>query len=203
MAGKSEDEAAASVRLPKYESWGRYEEYFPFGSTSIIKGKSALEVQSKLYRYVGKELDKSTGLYYVEARYLVPWMGRWMTPDTKGTEDGLNLYAYVRGNPTTKVDPTGTNGILHGPATLATANRQLMMAADHTRALQMVNSAITLLQISVQSRSNWLMSRAKPWVVGSVLMPGPSATTVLRSVRSSASETASRDSTPGAASASG
>lgn len=29
VAGKSEDEAAASVRLPKYESWGRYEEYFP------------------------------------------------------------------------------------------------------------------------------------------------------------------------------
>ena len=36
-AGKSEDEAAATVRLPQYESWGRYEEYFPLNVRGMYR----------------------------------------------------------------------------------------------------------------------------------------------------------------------
>ncbi len=35
--GKSEDEAAATVRLPQYESWGRYEEYFPLNVRGMYR----------------------------------------------------------------------------------------------------------------------------------------------------------------------
>lgn len=84
-----------------------YEEYFPYGGTSIITGKSKTEVKSKEYRYTGKERDDSTGLYYYGARYYLPWMGRWLKPDPAGTIDGMNLYAFVGGNPITHVDMDG------------------------------------------------------------------------------------------------
>jgi uncharacterized protein RhaS with RHS repeats len=35
------------------------------------------------------------GLSYYGARYLAPWLARWISPDSAGAVDGLNLYAYV------------------------------------------------------------------------------------------------------------
>lgn len=84
-----------------------YEEYFSYGGTSVIAGKSETEVQPKDYRYSGRECDDSTGLYYYGARYYASWIGRWINPDPAGTEDGLNLYAFVRGNPITFIDANG------------------------------------------------------------------------------------------------
>jgi RHS repeat-associated protein len=84
-----------------------YEEYFPYGGTSIISGANQAEVALKVYRYTGKECDDSTGLYYYGARYYVSWLGRWLNPDPIGPVDGLNLFAYVNCNPLTHTDPTG------------------------------------------------------------------------------------------------
>lgn len=84
-----------------------YEEYFPYGGTAFIAGRNQTEVKLKDYRYSGKERDDSTGLYYYGARYYAPWLGRWMKPDPAGTIDGLNLYAFVGGNPITQRDPKG------------------------------------------------------------------------------------------------
>ncbi|WP_237396432.1 RHS repeat-associated core domain-containing protein [Okeania sp. KiyG1] len=84
-----------------------YEEYFPYGGTAFIAGKSQQEVKLKEYRYSGKERDDSTGLYYYGARYYAPWLGRWLKPDPAGTVDGLNLYGFVGGNPVTHVDIGG------------------------------------------------------------------------------------------------
>jgi RHS repeat-associated protein len=75
-----------------------YEEYTPFGSTAYQAVGSQTETP-KRYRYSGKERDDSTGLYYYGFRYYAPWLGRWMSPDPAGTIDGLNLYAFVGGNP--------------------------------------------------------------------------------------------------------
>ncbi|HEX3043482.1 MAG TPA: SpvB/TcaC N-terminal domain-containing protein [Bacillota bacterium] len=84
-----------------------YEEYFPYGGTAIIAGDNQKEVELKEYRYSGKECDDSTGLYYYGARYYAPWLGRWMKPDPAGTVDGLNLYAFVKGNPVKHIDVEG------------------------------------------------------------------------------------------------
>ena len=84
-----------------------YEEYFPYGGTAIIAGSNQTEVKQKVYRYSGKERDDSTGLYYYGARYYAPWLGRWMKPDPAGTVDGLNLYAFVNGNPISFNDKAG------------------------------------------------------------------------------------------------
>lgn len=84
-----------------------YEEYFPYGGTSFVAGRSLAEVKLKQYRYSGKERDASTGLYYYGARYYAPWLGRWMSCDPAGTVDGLNLYGFVGGNPVTYKDIGG------------------------------------------------------------------------------------------------
>ena len=85
-----------------------YEEYYPYGSTSFQTGRSAAEVSLKRYRYTGKERDSETGLYYHGARYYLPWLVRWASCDPAGLRDGVNIYAYVRGNPIRLMDPSGT-----------------------------------------------------------------------------------------------
>jgi RHS repeat-associated protein len=51
--------------------------------------------------------DDSSGLSYYGARYLAPWLTRWISPDSAGTVDCLNLYVYVGNNPLKYSDPTG------------------------------------------------------------------------------------------------
>jgi RHS repeat-associated protein len=51
--------------------------------------------------------DDSSGLSYYGARYLTPWLVRWISPDSAGAADGLNLYVYVGNNPLKYMDPTG------------------------------------------------------------------------------------------------
>jgi RHS repeat-associated protein len=65
---------------------------------SLFGFKDKTQVQQKRYRYTGKERDDSSGLCYYGARYLAPWLTRWISPDAAGAVDGLNLYVYVDNN---------------------------------------------------------------------------------------------------------
>ncbi|CAC9461735.1 hypothetical protein [uncultured Gammaproteobacteria bacterium] len=84
-----------------------YEHYYPYGGTAIIAGKDKTQVQQKRYRYTDKEIDDSSGLSYYGARYLAPWLTRWISPDSARAVDGLNLYVYVGNNPLKYIDSTG------------------------------------------------------------------------------------------------
>jgi len=84
-----------------------YEHYYPYGGTALIAGTNQTQVRQKRYRYTGKERDDSSGLSYYGARYLAPWMARWVSPDSARAVDGLNLYVYVGNNPLKYLDPTG------------------------------------------------------------------------------------------------
>jgi RHS repeat-associated protein len=85
------------------------EEYHPYGTTSFQAGRSATEVNLRRYRYTGKERDEETGLCYFGARYYVPWLGRWCSPDPLGLVDGPNAYVYARNNPLVYTDKPGTD----------------------------------------------------------------------------------------------
>jgi RHS repeat-associated protein len=87
-----------------------YEEYHPYGTTAYRAANSAIEVSASRYRYTGKERDEETGLGYHGARYYASWLGRWTAADPIGLGDGVNLYAYVHGNPVGLHDPSGTEG---------------------------------------------------------------------------------------------
>jgi RHS repeat-associated protein len=84
-----------------------YEEYYPYGSTSYQAVRKDTRLNAKRYRYIGKERDEETRLYYVGARYYISWLGRWLNPDPGGLLDGLNLYQYAQDNPINFYDASG------------------------------------------------------------------------------------------------
>jgi RHS repeat-associated protein len=101
---------SATLELDSAGQTVSYEEYYPYGGTSYQAGRSLTEVSLKRYRYTGMERDEESGFGYHTARYYAPWLGRWISPDPIGLGDGLNLYAYVSGNPPRLVDQSGMGG---------------------------------------------------------------------------------------------
>jgi len=55
--------------------------------------------------YTGKEYDEITGLYYFNARWYEPELGRFINEDP--IRDGGNWFAYCGNDPVGKLDPTG------------------------------------------------------------------------------------------------
>jgi RHS repeat-associated protein len=99
---------SASVELDEAGEVISYEEYHPYGSTSYRSHRpGGANLSLKRYRFTGKERDDESGLYYHGARYYAAWLGRWTAADPIGIGDGLNRFAYVRGNPIILNDPSG------------------------------------------------------------------------------------------------
>jgi RHS repeat-associated protein len=76
--------------------------YTPFGQAGIFTA----DIENSL-RFPGQYYDKETGLHYNYHRCYDPDTGRYLTPDPIGLAGGINLYAYVNGNPVNMVDPEG------------------------------------------------------------------------------------------------
>ena len=99
---------SACLELDQNAAIISYEEYHPFGTTSYRSGRTETEVSLKRYKYVGKERDGETGLYYYGARYYAGWIGKFLSVDPKADErQWLNPYNYVQNNPINKIDPDG------------------------------------------------------------------------------------------------
>ncbi|WP_316347510.1 RHS repeat-associated core domain-containing protein [Desulfuromonas acetoxidans] len=86
-------------------------QYAPFGQATInsdVDGDGA-EVVCNL-RFPGQYFDAESGLHYNWHRYYEPRSGRYITLDPIGLYGGINLYAYVQGNPVNRIDVTGFAG---------------------------------------------------------------------------------------------
>ncbi|WP_210413193.1 RHS repeat-associated core domain-containing protein [Leptospira vanthielii] len=60
------------------------------------------------FKYTGQEEDQESGYY--KARYYDAALGRFTSADSKSfylSNNGMNLYSYVEGNPISFTDPTG------------------------------------------------------------------------------------------------
>jgi RHS repeat-associated protein len=79
--------------------------YYPFGGARMSTG--AIPTDKK---FTGQRLD-STGLYYYNARYYDPVIGRFISSDTVVPDPKnpqcLNRYSYCLNNPLRYVDPSG------------------------------------------------------------------------------------------------
>jgi RHS repeat-associated protein len=102
----SELTGSVAVRVDERGELTSYEAYTPYGATSFAV-MPAVREQSKLERYDGRQRDRVTGAYRFERRDYAPWLGRWYSPDPTGPVDGLNLYAFVAGNPVSFADVGG------------------------------------------------------------------------------------------------
>jgi RHS repeat-associated protein len=101
---------SAALELDAVASVISYEEYHPFGTTAYQANNNVIRSAAKRYRYTGMERDEETGLEYHNARYYMPWLGRWLSADPGGLNDGVNVYAYVSNNPCILHDRTGYQG---------------------------------------------------------------------------------------------
>jgi RHS repeat-associated protein len=84
-------------------------QYSAFGQVTLTTPTATGEnpvIESSL-RFPGQVEDAETGLYYNWHRYYDPEIGRYVTQDPIGLQGGMNLYAYVGGNPVNLVDPEG------------------------------------------------------------------------------------------------
>jgi len=121
---------AGGMRIAARESTGAFRIYLSdhLGSSNVITDQTGTSVEvtentpygsisrndgpvNVAHRFTGQRLDDETGLYFYNARYYDPEVGRFTSPDsfiqTASDPQTLNRYSYVRDNPLTFTDPSG------------------------------------------------------------------------------------------------
>ena len=99
---------SASLELDQNAAIISYEEYHPFGTTSYRSGRTETEVALKRYKYVGKERDEETGLYYYGARYYAAWIARFVSVDPLQLKyPYYTPYQYAGNKPVSYIDLDG------------------------------------------------------------------------------------------------
>ena len=84
-----------------------YEEFHPYGTSAYCGISSRNEAPAKRYRYTGRERDDESGFTYHGARYYMPWLGRWASPEPQRRTQDQNLYQYVENKPVDYLDRDG------------------------------------------------------------------------------------------------
>lgn len=76
--------------------------YDPYGNRTLTAGTYASDVA-----FAGYFFHAPSGLYLTHYRAYDPRIGRWLSRDPIAEAGGINLYAYVGGEPVGMVDPLG------------------------------------------------------------------------------------------------
>jgi RHS repeat-associated protein len=81
--------------------------YSPYGEVQAEAGPASW----LLRRYAGHQQDEDSGLVYMQARWMDPQSGTFLSIDPvvgdAGDPQAFNAYAYARNNPASYTDPTG------------------------------------------------------------------------------------------------
>jgi len=81
---------------------------------------------------LGYYFDSDLIVYFVRTRPLTPLLGRWISRDPAGFEDGLNQYLYVLNNPIVAIDPSGLKICTLPPDTLLALMKEFLGIAGWT-----------------------------------------------------------------------
>jgi len=99
---------SASLELDESAGIISYEEYHPFGTSSYRSGRTETETSQKRYKYVGKERDEETGLYYYGFRYYAAWLCRFVSVDPLQFDyPHFTPFHYAGNKPITHIDIDG------------------------------------------------------------------------------------------------
>jgi RHS repeat-associated protein len=83
-----------------------YDDYYPYGL--VMTGRSSTSSEDGRYKFTGKELDATEGLYYFGSRYYDPWRGGWDQVDPWIDKyPGYSPYNYTLNNPLRLIDLKG------------------------------------------------------------------------------------------------
>jgi RHS repeat-associated protein len=80
----------------------RKTDYFAFGTQFDQEGGFDED-----HGFTGKEYDSAIGLYYYNARWYDPELGRFISADPALDPNNPNLYSYCGNSPTGRIDPDG------------------------------------------------------------------------------------------------
>ncbi|MCP4166316.1 MAG: hypothetical protein GY759_10535 [Chloroflexi bacterium] len=90
--------AGQVITTYRYDPWG-----------NIIASAGSNPNLPNPFRYVGREWDEESGLYYMRARYYDPQTAQFISRDPLPAFFVDNVYAYAGNNPVNTSDPFGTN----------------------------------------------------------------------------------------------
>jgi RHS repeat-associated protein len=115
------------------------------------------------YRYAGYRWDEETGLYYLNARYYAPEIGRFITRDAFHgfVEDphSLNWYNYAHSNPVMFVDPSGYLALSAAAAGLGTT-----FWVPGIGQVLLVGTAVVVAGIFTFRAGSWIYNRVAEYI---------------------------------------
>ena len=82
------------------------------------------------FQYTGQQWLAELGMQYSRNRIYSPTLGRFMQTDPIGIAGGINLYAYVGGDPVNRTDPLGLQDPEQEENVVVTGNRRRGPSAD-------------------------------------------------------------------------
>jgi RHS repeat-associated protein len=123
--------------------------YYPFGRIQTAAPQASFQVSR---RFTGQVFDAESGLYYYNARYYDPELGRFTQPDTViqdlANPQSYNRYSYCGNNPLRYTDPSGKDfvknaGLINGPYAYMVAKSTLgQIGASFYNAIPLIDNSI-------------------------------------------------------------
>ncbi|WP_306591897.1 RHS repeat-associated core domain-containing protein [Geothrix sp. 21YS21S-4] len=109
------------------------QKYLPFGE--LLDQSGSTYISSK--GYTNHEQTDTSGLIYMQARFYMPWMGRFASPDPARDQhfedtQSWNIYSYLRNKPIMSTDPTGMEEAINAHARKGADNDERGLQDDDT-----------------------------------------------------------------------